>query len=60
VGERGKIGRTIARVERRVVGGFMRIIAMIAERRVRRSLDDKAGSHRGRAAVHVDLEDRLR
>ncbi len=38
----------------------MSLIAMIAERRVRRSLEGKTHKHHGRAAVHVDLEDRLR
>lgn len=60
MGKRGSsgIGRALARAERAVVGGFMRLIAVIAERRVRRSLDKKTEDH-GRAAVHVDLKDRL-
>ena len=47
---------TLVRAERGIVGGFMRLIAIVAERRVRKGLEDKAPK-RSRHGVHVDVRD---
>jgi hypothetical protein len=46
----------LARIERSVVGGFMRVIAIVAERRFRKGLEEKEPK-RSRHGVHVDVRD---
>ena len=49
----------IARMERAIIGAGMRLIALIAERRVRRGLADTAQKPQ-KQGEHVHLEDRGR
>ncbi|MCA1831869.1 MAG: hypothetical protein ABR548_04310 [Actinomycetota bacterium] len=59
VRSQGKIARSLLRAERAVVGGFMRLIAIVAERRVKRGLEEAGTKPHGKSAVHVDLEERI-
>jgi len=56
---RGSVTAAAIRAERAVVGGLMRLVAVLAERRVRRSLDGRGHKRRRHDGIHVDLEDRL-
>jgi hypothetical protein len=55
----GRFTRTLARAERAVVGGIMRLIAVVAERRVKRGLEDPGRKKRRKEGVHVDLKDQF-
>jgi hypothetical protein len=50
------IGYRIARIERAIVGAFMSLIALVAERRVSRELEGKKPK-RSKRGLHVDVRD---
>jgi len=51
------VRRWLARAERAIVGAGMRVIGIVAERRVRRGLEAKE-PRRSRHGLHVDIRRR--